>query len=249
MQYDEYAFSNNGRKTIIPLNGEKLIPQYSKTDAQILTESDISAVRQLYQCSGSIPTTQKPITSITKPADGSPFTLRLINNYDGYQVDLYWINYNDEEIKYGIIGYKESRTQPTFVGHKWLLKAGNGKEVTIVIGQGQVTTSDVNVYLLSLFTVTTVAPTTTPMTTLPLHAAFTFNIKNDSDQTINVYWINANGSEVFYVTIQKGGTYKQASYVGHIWAVKGSGFNRQFRCGRGKFLDSDMDINVSDIIN
>lgn len=63
MQYNEYAFSSNGQKTIIPLNGEKLIPSYSKTDSQILTSNDVASVKYLYQCSSNQVTTKGPTTS------------------------------------------------------------------------------------------------------------------------------------------------------------------------------------------
>lgn len=63
MQYNEYAFTTNGQKTIIPLNGEELIPSYRKTDAQILTSNDVASVKFLYQCSSNQVTTKAPTTS------------------------------------------------------------------------------------------------------------------------------------------------------------------------------------------
>lgn len=65
MQYGEYAFSFNGQKTIIPKDGSHLIEAYDKTDAQIMTASDISAVRQRYQCTGA---TTAPTTVATTAA-------------------------------------------------------------------------------------------------------------------------------------------------------------------------------------
>lgn len=56
MQYGEYAFSKQRGvlKTIIPKqSGVTLIDSYDKTDAQILTASDIAAVRARYQCTGA----------------------------------------------------------------------------------------------------------------------------------------------------------------------------------------------------
>lgn len=63
MQYGEYAFSGNGQKTIIPKDGSTLIEAYDKNDAQILTASDISAVRQRYQCTAGNTTTVATTTS------------------------------------------------------------------------------------------------------------------------------------------------------------------------------------------
>lgn len=60
MQYGEYAFSKQRGvlKTIIPKqSGVTLIDSYDKSDAQILTASDIAAVRARYQCTGTTSTT------------------------------------------------------------------------------------------------------------------------------------------------------------------------------------------------
>jgi hypothetical protein len=52
MHYDEYAFSVNGQKTIIPKQaGIDFIPSYDKTYAQILSDYDVQAIRASYSCS------------------------------------------------------------------------------------------------------------------------------------------------------------------------------------------------------
>jgi hypothetical protein len=62
MHYDNYAFSNNGQQTIVANNGVRLKPSYSKTDAEILTELDVQAIKTFYSC-GSSPTTMNPVTT------------------------------------------------------------------------------------------------------------------------------------------------------------------------------------------
>ena len=77
MHYNEYAFSNNGQKTIVPLQaGITLVPAFRKTDEQILTATDVLGIKRLYQCN-IMPTTNpisKPVTNpVTKPVT-SPLT-------------------------------------------------------------------------------------------------------------------------------------------------------------------------------
>ncbi len=51
MHYDSYAFSKNGKATMEPKQaGVKLIPQYYKTDAQIISPADLKALSSYYKC-------------------------------------------------------------------------------------------------------------------------------------------------------------------------------------------------------
>lgn len=67
MHYHEYSFSNNGQKTIVPLQtGVQLVPSYRKIDADILTNTDVLAIKKLYQCS-ILPTAQPVTVPVTEP--------------------------------------------------------------------------------------------------------------------------------------------------------------------------------------
>ena len=72
MQYGEYAFSSNGQKTIIPKDGSRLVEAYNKNDAQILTASDISAVRQRYECTATTVATTTAATSTAATTTTAP---------------------------------------------------------------------------------------------------------------------------------------------------------------------------------
>lgn len=264
MQYDEYAFSMNGRKTIIPLNGERLIPSYRKTDAQILTVNDITAVRQLYQCSNPIVTTKKPATSPAQTLGpiGSSFRLVLTNDLSE-KVDLILVDVYDTEKKICTIAPRAKRIQGTIVGAKWIIRRTDG-DISLIVGDGQIIASNVNILISELVFASTQKPTTAilntittvpvtrtegPTTTLALNSPYKFNIKNDLEEEVQLYWISNNDSEILYNTLEHLGTVVQTSYVGHNWVLRGSNFYKKFTCGRGKFALSGIYITVSEILN
>lgn len=93
MHYASYAFSSNGGTTIIPRQaGVTLIAAYDKTDAQIMTASDISALRQRYQCTGAtVATTTVATTTAATPATAATTTVSSCTNADS-TCDLYSLN-------------------------------------------------------------------------------------------------------------------------------------------------------------
>jgi len=127
MQYYEYAFSGNGQKTIEPLNGEKLVPVFEKNDAQILTSNDIKAVRELYQCDGSVPglITSEPEIP-TKPYNEVQI---VFYNDLPMAVQFYWVDYNKNEILYQSINSGMRTSQSTWVGHEWILRNVRGEQI------------------------------------------------------------------------------------------------------------------------
>lgn len=44
---------------------------------------------------------------------------------------------------------------------------------------------------------------------------------NDSEETVNVYWLDYQGKRVFYQTLAAGMSYEQPTYVSHPWVVEG----------------------------
>lgn len=149
MQYNEYAFSYNGQRTIVPLNGEKLIPLYEKTDAQILTELDVMAIRDLYQCSGAVHTTNKPTsTGSTDTPTFSSYSFTLNNNLS-VKVELYWVDLNGGEVLYSTVYPGQALTQSSYKTHQWKVK-GSGYTRTFTIGDGKFTQQNTYIYLSTL---------------------------------------------------------------------------------------------------
>lgn len=142
MQYYEYSFSKNGKKTIVPLNGEHLVAVFDKTEAQILTQLDISAVKSLYQCSNSGGGVTSP------PSDFKSYSFTLNNNLS-VTVNLYWIDYSGNELSYGTLYPGQSLGQTTYKSHKWRVR-GAGVSKTFTIGKGKFTAQSTYMFLSNL---------------------------------------------------------------------------------------------------
>ena len=81
MHYTEYAFSNNGQKTIIPkIPGIVLKNSGDKTDAEILTQYDVDAIRSRYQCPGAY--TLPPTTTTTTTTTRAPILASCTNKVE-----------------------------------------------------------------------------------------------------------------------------------------------------------------------
>lgn len=146
MQYYEYSFSKNGKRTIVPLNGEHLVPVFSKTEAQILTASDISSVKQLYKCSNSGGGGGGVVTN--PPTNFSSYTFTLNNNLSA-KVTVYWVNYSGVEVAYGTIYPGQSFSQSTYKSHQWRVR-GTGVSKGFTIGEGKFAGQATYMYLSAL---------------------------------------------------------------------------------------------------
>lgn len=140
MHYDEYAFSNNRQKTIVPLqSGIDIIPAYSMTDSQILSNYDIQAIKTSYQCkAGSLVTTTKPSVTTTT----TDFTFKIYNDRLS-TFELYWWDVSNDKLhKYNTVKSGQTITQKASVGHEWVLYTTDSKWYAYFkIGSGKFTKS------------------------------------------------------------------------------------------------------------
>lgn len=229
MQYNEYAFSINGQKTIIPKNGETLIAVYDKTDEQILTASDILGIRNLYQCRGTSESTARPPVT----PSGSEYYLNLFNDLTT-PTELFWIKSNGEEVLYNTIKSGDKYTQVTFIGHKWIIKTD--PKISFTIGEDPfiLVNSNKEIKLSSLIS-------------LPNNLSYEFTIINDLENVIKLYWSN-EGEEILYFNINKSQKISQKSYTGHQWVMKSANRpDKKFTLGRGLFINQDLVIKASEI--
>ena len=153
MQYDEYAFSKNGLRTMIPLDGLPLIHAAYKTDDQILTSSDISAVLQQYQCTLLTTTTTTMVTTTIKPIVNTTIsmanttTTQSITTYSfqmtndmSYAVNIYWYSNTNVEVLYYTLQPGSSYIQEAYKSNKWIVRTNTGLLLaTFVIGEGNFT--------------------------------------------------------------------------------------------------------------
>jgi hypothetical protein len=131
MQYDNYAFSSNGKQTMVARSGQELISVGYRKDEKILSEYDIKAIKTFYQCDSNQDrdeinvTETTTVTTATSTASGS-YTF-IINNKRTFPVYLYWINYQGQQVYYTVVKPGASYTQQTYLTHKWLLTSGDNR--------------------------------------------------------------------------------------------------------------------------
>jgi len=126
MHYTAYAFSINGEPTIVPVDPTVVLLHSSqKTDAQIMTDSDISAVQSFYQCAAlnvnttTTTTTTTTTLTTTTSAQKIAFNFRIKNQYSNYAIQIYE---RDGDYLYLMGSLRAGRTSAsiaTFVGVEW----------------------------------------------------------------------------------------------------------------------------------
>jgi len=167
MHYAANDFTVNGQPTIVPKDPSVvLLSSYAKTDAQIMTNSDILAVERFYQCPETVSIVTTTTTSTTKASNttasttkatttkasgGTPTSFKLTNNLSGYNVYIYVLQgstlYYKYTIRSGLIGPLTS----TASGVQWYAFTSDFIYVSSwTAGQGLFATNGANVRLSSL---------------------------------------------------------------------------------------------------
>jgi len=149
MQYENTAFSMNRKPTMIARNGRPLIAAYDKTDAQILTENDIKAIKVFYSCGASpVPSTPKPtvppvVTTPTKP--GPPGRQKInftILNRSAKTIKLFQSDANLDTL-YANITPGASSVQYGYAGDRWTLRNDqNGVLKAFTLGMNEFAKDD-----------------------------------------------------------------------------------------------------------
>lgn len=151
MQYYEYSFSNNGRKTIIPLDSTiTLVAVYRKSANQILTTNDVLSVKDLYQCAAVNPGVTYPPTNpepeVILP-EGSQFTFILKNN-SRRTVSLYWRRNSSERWNWlANVRNRREVTQRTYVGTEFAVVGRAIRTTFFIAGRGDLTSNNDEVHV------------------------------------------------------------------------------------------------------
>jgi hypothetical protein len=136
MQYENTAFSMNGQTAMIARNGKPLIAAYEKTDAQILTESDIKAIKTFYSCgvgpgitAKSITTTKKPMILAAPAIVTDPyFDFQLTNNKKlKFPIKLYLANDERSPLLWKTVQAGATFTEKVQHNSKWWLTSEDAR--------------------------------------------------------------------------------------------------------------------------
>lgn len=138
MQYGNYIFSANGKPVIEARNGKTLIHPANKPDEDILTDSDIKAVRSMYKCNGELPKTTKPPRSSTTLRPYSAFEITLVNDYKR-TVNIYQVDGSQKQLLVSLPKNTNVELTGNVLGKVEIKAKGLKKKFTM--GRGKVTKS------------------------------------------------------------------------------------------------------------
>jgi hypothetical protein len=135
MQYGEFAFSKNSQRTIIPKNGKLITDPYDKKGSAILTPSDVSGIKQQYQC---------PLVS------NFPFYTFILRNNQRFRVSVFWIDIQGvERLWFQLNPGASSHSQDSYRTHEWVVKGTNFVR-RFKIGEGKFTAQNTNINISNL---------------------------------------------------------------------------------------------------
>ena len=139
-----------------------------------------------------------------KPREGEVPIKAVFKNKLGWAVDLFWLNYQGEEVYYATLNPGQQKTMNTFETHPWRVRqAQSGDEIAMFIASGK-PTQNFNITLKSKHG------------KVPTQVTFA----NTSPLTLDVFWIDYQGQEKRYATIAPHEEYTQDTYMTHPWVVR-----------------------------
>ncbi len=242
MQYGEYAFSKNGNKTIVSLDGRTITEPYNKADAQLLTQSDVSAVVQQYKCS-------PVVLNITDNTSGYSIYSVLMENDILYTVKIYWYSYTNVETLYMTLKPNFYYTQTAYKNNAWVVRSDSGVLLnTFIIGEGKFIDQNTSIKVSEIIALTTtLAPVTT---TVPAKTIYRFTMTNDVSYSLKIYLYNYDVIDLLYYTLLPGASYTQSTYNCSKWKVyRDTGvLLNTFIIGEGNFTNQSSTIRVSELI-
>lgn len=164
----------------------------------------ISFLGVVFFCATNVQAAQPNSLQTCSTGWSNTANLRIYNNSDKY-VDLYWVNYQCQEIKYTTLNPGTTVLQQSYVTHPWRLRESvSGKLIK------QVTLNN---------TGTTVVSTREQCSAGGLIQA-QLKINNNSADPVDLFWKDYNCNEVFYGKINPGQTKWYNSYASHPWRIR-----------------------------
>jgi len=136
----------------------------------------------------------------------STANLKIVNNYNKY-VDLYWVDYQCNEVKYVTLNPGVTHLQPSFVTHPWRIRESNSGKL--------------------LKQVTLDNPGTTIIATRDECSAgwqdqAQVEVYNNSKSTVDIFWKDYNCNEKFYYRVYPGKKKLFNTFATHPWRIKKS---------------------------
>jgi len=131
--------------------------------------------------------------------------------------DYYWVDFDGKEQKYGTIEASASVVQDTYFTHPWIVRGQFGHIVLIYIptetAKQTITISVDAVALAQKYALTSYPQ----LKSLHFDTEIMINFENGSSVPLDYYWVDYDGREQKYGTIEAGATIIQPTYFTHPW--------------------------------
>jgi hypothetical protein len=175
-------------------------------------------------------------------ANGATFKFKIKNDLNE-SLKLYWIDYNGNKKVDAKLEINSTCSSQSFENHAFILKGSSDKLIKFVLTRYPFLTTGCTVNVSDIFEVPTGFKTEKSE-----FSDFKFSLKNDSNEKFKVYWVDYNGSPLFYFDSEIGSLKSQSSSDNHAWLLRSSSDEILiFRLCEEPFLNSDSIVNISEI--
>jgi len=134
----------------------------------------------------------------------STANLKIHNNHS-QKVDLYWVDYQCNEVKYTTINPGYTVVQPSFITHPWRIReSGSGKLLK------QVTLNKAGTTVVGAKDECSAGGSD----------AVQLEIYNNDSSAVEVYWMDYNCKERYYYRVYPGKKQTINTYATHVWRIR-----------------------------
>ena len=156
---------------------------------------------------------------------------------------LYWIDYDGNKRLERKLEINSTGGSQSFENHAWILKGSSDKLIKFILTRYPFLTTGCTVNVSDIFEVPDGFKTEKSE-----FKDFKFSIKNDLKETFKLYWVDYNGSPLFYFDSEIGSVKAQSSSDNHAWLLRSSSDEiLVFRLCEEPFLNSDSTVSISEI--
>ncbi|KAJ3107088.1 hypothetical protein HDU96_008012 [Phlyctochytrium bullatum] len=144
-----------------------------------------------------------------RSSDAGPATVLTFVNKTPSTLDIFWIDTDGNSTKYHSVEPNRFAKQPTYANHAWeIVNASTSKSLATHLAQEDPQTLTIRPHA---------PPIITPSRTVRQGPETFIKLINASFSTVNVYWVDRNGDDICYRTLEPQSSHTQQTYANHVW--------------------------------
>ncbi|HSH04728.1 MAG TPA: hypothetical protein VLL52_19610 [Anaerolineae bacterium] len=136
--------------------------------------------------------------------------IEFINNLDE-KVYIYWINYKGNEKHYKDLKPGKSYTVETYASHPWIIYDDDDKELGVIVATEVRQVVEINYHGLEIHD---------EILSLSDEHKVKIQFTNDTGRPIDIYWVDYEGEEEHFDSIDIDESYKVTTYATHPWVFR-----------------------------